>query len=207
MLRREFADMPTHELAAKLGRTRSATDQAANKLGLHKSPEQRARSQAKTNAVLVEAGKPYRRAAGDAPWNKGAKYQPGGRAPLTQFRRGNKPQTWLPIGTERRDGDGVLMRKVSDTGNRRADWRPVHALEWEAANGPVPAGHFVLTTGELVTRAELMRRNTYHRYPKEIAQAIQLRGAVNRQINRRLRAEQDSGPSQSPVRDARGAEG
>jgi hypothetical protein len=202
MLRREFADMPTHDLAAKLGRTRSAVDQAANKMGLRKSAEQRARSQAKTNAVLVEAGKPYRRAAGAAPWNKGAQYQPRGRAPLTQFKRGHKPQTWLPVGTERRDKDGVLTRKVSDTGDRRADWRPVHTLEWEAANGPVPPGHFVLTTGELVTRAELMRRNTYHRYPKEIALAIQLRGAVNRQINRRLRAEQDSGSSQSPVRDA-----
>jgi hypothetical protein len=38
-----------------------------------------------------------------------------------------------------------------------------------------------------------MARNTLHRYPKPIAQAIQLRGALNRQINKRVRAhaEQD----------------
>lgn len=45
---------------------------------------------------------------------------------------------------------------------------------------------------ELITRQELMKRNTLHRYPKPIAQLIQLRGALNRQINKRdRRAEQD----------------
>jgi len=33
-----------------------------------------------------------------------------------------------------------------------------------------------------------MRRNSYHtRYPKEVAQLIQLKGALNRKINRRSR--------------------
>lgn len=37
---------------------------------------------------------------------------------------------------------------------------------------------------ELVDRAALMKRNTYHNYGPEIAKAIQLRGALQRQINR-----------------------
>lgn len=183
MLLARFADMPTHELAALLGRSRSAVDQAANKHGLRKSPEQRARSQAKTNAVLEEAGKAYRRRAGEAPWNKGRHYQP--RNVGTRFEPGHRPQTWLPVGTERIDKDGVLKRKVSDTRDRRADWKPVHVIEWEAINGPVPAGKVVLTTGELVTRAELMRRNSVHNLPKGVALAVQLVGALNRQIRKR----------------------
>jgi hypothetical protein len=34
-----------------------------------------------------------------------------------------------------------------------------------------------------MSRAESMRRNSYHNYPKELAQLIQLRGALNRKIN------------------------
>jgi len=101
--------------------------------------------------------------------------------------------------------DGYLERKVTDdpsfVPNRR--WVSVHRLVWEAAHGPVPQGHAVvflpgrrtadlasitLDGLELVSRAELMRRNSYHtRYPKEVAQLIQLKGALNRKINRRSR--------------------
>ncbi|CAB3960116.1 hypothetical protein LMG7053_06166 [Achromobacter ruhlandii] len=35
---------------------------------------------------------------------------------------------------------------------------------------------------ECISFAENMRRNTLHRYPKEIAHAIQMRGALNRRI-------------------------
>ena len=39
---------------------------------------------------------------------------------------------------------------------------------------------------ELVSRAELMRRNSRHaRYPPEVNQLIQLKGALNRKINAR----------------------
>ena len=38
---------------------------------------------------------------------------------------------------------------------------------------------------ECITRAENMRRNTYHRYGPEVAKLVQLRGAINRQIRKR----------------------
>jgi hypothetical protein len=65
---------------------------------------------------------------------------------------------------------------------------------WEAANGPLPAGHAIafkngdktdirLENLECIARRELMARNTVHNLPKPLAQAIQLLGALNRQIN------------------------
>ena len=44
---------------------------------------------------------------------------------------------------------------------------------------------------ELVTRAELMARNTVQNLPKPLAQLVQLRGALKRQITRRARATEE----------------
>ena len=82
----------------------------------------------------------------------------------------------------------------------------MHLIVWEAANGPLPEGHAVaFVNGDksdirfenlvLVSRADLMRRNTLHRLPKELAHAYQLIGAVNRKINRRTREEQNRRPA------------
>lgn len=75
-------------------------------------------------------------------------------------------------------------------------WKAVHRLLWVERHGPVPAGHVVvfrngdktdlrLENLECVSRREQMARNTVHNYPKEIAQLMQLRGALNRKINNR----------------------
>lgn len=145
-------------------------------------------------------GVEFRFKPGHETWNKGLKAVNGFSA--TRFAPGSKPQTWQPIGSQRVNKDGCLVEKVSDTRNKLADWQPVHRLVWIAAHGPVPAGHFVVfrpgmkTTNkeditldrlDCVDRAENMRRNTVHRLPKEIAEAIQLIGALNRQINKRTK--------------------
>ena len=91
---------------------------------------------------------------------------------------------------------------MSDTGYSPRDYVAVHKLVWEAAHGPVPQGHIVvfrdsnrrnfdLANLECISQAENMRRSSLHRYPPEIVQAMQLRGALNRNINdRRKRDEQ-----------------
>ena len=76
-------------------------------------------------------------------------------------------------------------------------WVALHRIVWERENGQVPPGHIVvfrqglLTTDpdlitvdrlECITRSENMQRNTYHRYGKEVAQLIQLRGVITRKI-------------------------
>jgi hypothetical protein len=121
----------------------------------------------------------------------------------TQFkldnRSGNALKLYQPVGTERLTKDGYLERKVNDDFPVQRRWRAVHILVWEETNGPRQRGfvvafrdgnkrHIELANLELVSRAELMRRNSYHNYPKPIEQAIQLRGALNRAINARSKA-------------------
>lgn len=196
-LRREYPDRQTRPIARELSRSESSVYQRAVKLGLRKSASYLASPEAhRLNGVI---GGAHRFAKGHATWNKGASWTAGGKSAETRFRKGSRPQTWRPIGSERVDADGILWRKVSDTGDKKADWKAAHVLAWESVNGPLPVGKVVifadgnrrnLDPGNLLalTRPELMHRNSCHtRYPKEICQLIQLRGAVNRQIRKRER--------------------
>ncbi len=71
----------------------------------------------------------------------------GGRHPnarRTQFKKGNRTGkaslNYQPIGTERITEDGYRERKIHDGLPMQSRWQFVHRLEWEAANGPIPAG-------------------------------------------------------------------
>lgn len=197
-LRRQYPHRQTKLIAADLGRSVLATYQRAQIMGLHKSAAFLASPAAgRLNGVR---GTAHRFTTGHQTWNKGLQgLDIGGKA--TRFKPGNRPHTWRPIGSERVTDDGIRQRKVSDTGYPPRDWKAIHVLMWEAENGPVPRGHIVvfkdhnrenleIENFELVTRQELMRRNSYHtRYPKEIGLVIQLKGALQRQINKRERSE------------------
>jgi hypothetical protein len=80
---------------------------------------------------------------------------------------------------------------------------------WQKERGPVPKGfavsfrdgdksHLALDNFELISRCELMRRNTIHRFPPELSDAIRLNGALKRRM-RKLHEEQAVGPSQPSV--------
>lgn len=56
-------------------------------------------------------------------------------------RRGVATKLYQPIGTERISKDGYRERKVNDDLPLNRRWRAVHLIEWEAINGPLPAGH------------------------------------------------------------------
>lgn len=188
MIREFYPIMPKAALAFVMRRTPIALRNMARKLGVRSLPETIAR---------------YARfQKGHASWNKGMKgWESGGRSAETRFKPGRLPHTWKPIGTYRVNADGYLDRKVSDTGYPPRDWIAVHRLVWAEANGPIPPGHFVTfkpgrrTTEperitpdalELVTRQELMRRNSVHtRMPPELARLVQLRGALIRKIRNR----------------------
>lgn len=75
---------------------------------------------------------------GHIPPNKGKKgMRVHPNAEATQFARGHAPANKKPIGSETVKGDGYLWRKIGD-GSR--EWKQVHILIWEEANGPVPEG-------------------------------------------------------------------
>lgn len=194
VLRDLYADTPTVELAARLGRTVHQVYRRAFLLGLRKSAAYLAGPHSCRLRRGDNPGVAFCFPKGHRPFNKEMKgWQAGGRAAETMFKPGDRPHTWLPIGTERVSKDGYLQRKVSDTGHPPRDWRGVHVLAWEEANGPVPAGGVVVFRSadrrdfrpenlELVDRVELMRRNTIHRYPAELKQAIRLVGKLRKAI-------------------------
>ena len=130
---------------------------------------------------------------GHTTWNKDMKgLMVGGEA--TQFKPGQMPHNHLPVGTVVRDTEGYMKIKVAEP----KQWEYLHTKTWREAHGPIPKGRALvfkdsnrencaLDNLELITRAELMRRNSYHNYGKEIAQLVQLKGAITRQINKRER--------------------
>ena len=144
--------------------------------------------------------------AGQKSWNSGKKgWTAGGRSAETRFQKGQMlgaaQHNYRPIGSLRISKDGYPARKVSDdpTIYPARRWVAVHRLVWEKENGPVPDGHVVVfkpgmaTTDpeqitldkvDCITRAENMRRNSPRTRDPEMAGLYQLKGAINRQLNR-----------------------
>lgn len=188
-LRELYQQFSNRAIGTALGRSESSIQNRAGKRGLSKPDGYK-------NQGCFEKG--------NVPWNLGTHYNAGGRCAETQFkpnhRSGRALALYQPIGTERVSKDGYLQRKINDDMPLQGRWRGVHILQWEAINGPLPKGHaLVFIDGdkkncnpnnlELVTRAELMRRNSVHQYGKEIAAIIQLKGAITRQLNRKAKDE------------------
>src|ERR1700743_1887372 len=90
---------------------------------------------------LLQRDRPIRRAVAAQPERSNG--MSGTHANSTSFKPGYRSKSWVPIGTERVTSMGYLQRKVTDTGRAADDWVAVHVLNWEAENGPIPAGHLL----------------------------------------------------------------
>jgi hypothetical protein len=205
MLRARYPHQRTADIAAALGVSKAKVYYKADALGLRKSTAFLASQMSgRTDGTR---GEKTRFASGKRPWNAGKKIGTHGRSAETQFKPGQltgKARMLLKqIGSERISKDGYLERKINDDQPIYKRWRAVHRIVWERANGPIPRGHaIVFRPGcrsinaaaitvdklELVTRRELMRRNSIHNYPEPIVQVMQARGALVRAINRRSKA-------------------
>lgn len=205
LLRRHFADSLTGDLAQALGRPYSAVAQKAASLGLAKSDAFLNGPHGHRLNGVVGASERFK--PKHTPWNKGTHFVAGGRSAETRFKPGRQAceaRNYAAIGSLRISKDGYLERKVTDDPTlvpaRR--WVAVHRLVWMATHGEIPPGYAVCfkpgrrTTDpeaiapdalELVSRRELMLRNTVHRYGAEVAQLCQLRGAINRQIHKQAK--------------------
>ena len=214
LLRELYPEQRGQDVAAALGRSLPSMFERARKLGIGKSEtfwsSDRSGRVQRGHQDPRMVGTQFQK--GDLPWNTGTKgvagQHPNSRS--HQFRPGSRngraAERYQPIGAER-IFSGYLQRKVNDDLPLQARWQFVHRMIWEAAHGPIPPGHLVvfkpgthtteaaqihLENLELVSRAENMRRNTYHnKYPKEIGLLIQLRGALNRKINRKEKAREE----------------
>ena len=223
-LRRRYASEPTADIARDLpGRSVNALYDMANKLGLAKNGELLAQTARQRNAAPGHGSKQHLFQPGHATWNKGLRGSTGlhPNTARNHFSKGQLSgrarQLVQPIGAYA-VFDGVLVRKIGTaTGPTHLRWKAVHTLLWVAAHGAVPAGHVVvfkpgrktiepdkitLDALDCISRAENMRRNSLHtRMPPELARLVQLRGALQRQINRRNRGTEESKdePTRTPA--------
>ena len=121
----------------------------------------------------------------------------------TRFKKGNVPQNAfdrdgvVTVRTDHKDRNGKQYQWIRLALGR---WKQLHVHVWSEKNGAVPKGHVVafkdgntLNAGienlELITRAENMARNSYiTNYPKDVQDLIRLKGAINRQINKKRKS-------------------
>lgn len=204
-IRELFANLRSAKVAKMLGRSKTAVDGRAHKLGVFKSPEYIAAQCRLQKGTHI--GKNYQYKPGSVPFNKGLR-RPGsstGRMPETQFQKGSRPGNTMPVGTIRPNSDGYLRIKVSDApepaggkGGSTKNWEFVHKRVWEAAHGPIPAGHRLwwkngdrndcsLENLELLSPVEHMAKTTIHNSPPEIKETVFLIGRVKRAIKRRVK--------------------
>jgi hypothetical protein len=185
----------------------------ATTLGLKKSPEHLSSLPHKSG--MVKAGKAFRYPKGHVPANKGLR-RPGyavGRMRETQFKKGgwpfNRDPEFYVLGALRVNTNGYIDMRVSFRKGAHG-WRSLARILWEDAHGPVPAGFALrfkngdkldveLANLTLISRADLMRRNTIHDMPAPLKGVITVLG----QLKRRIREKQDGRLAQSPVRHAR----
>lgn len=94
------------------------------------------------NRKGIVTGLDYRFKKGHVPPNKGRRIAPEvyEKCASTMFKKGNRPASYKPVGSERVDKDGYMMIKVADPNK----WKPKHVWIWEQANGPVPKGHRIM---------------------------------------------------------------
>lgn len=205
-LRRLYPHYPTALIATEFGRVVGGVYQRAAKLGLSKSAEYVEQEKARAAKRLERDGAPHRFVPGQRAHNKGRRMSAATRAKVarTMFKPGrpaSEARNYLPIGTERVTSEGYVERKLTDdpalVPARR--WRCVHVLLWEKHNGPVPDGHAVIFRNgnkrdirldnlALVSRAELMARNSVHNYPEPIKRAMRAKARLTRVINERTQA-------------------
>lgn len=191
-----YADHGTDQVARQLGRTTYAVYRVAQRMGLKKSAAYLATEASGRMRPGDTRGAASRFTKGQASHNKGRKLSPEQYARMapTMFRKGHMPHTTKVDGhiSLRRDAHGREYLWVR-TGLGR--WKHLHRHLWEAAHGPVPAGHVVtfkdgdrancvLANLEMVTSAERMRRTTIMNLPKDLRHAIWALGRLRKTLEK-----------------------
>jgi hypothetical protein len=209
MLLKLFPHMSSFNVAKRIKRTVSSVNRMAYKLGVHKTQKYLASPDACRLRRGGYVGKAHRFLSGHVPANKGLR-RPGyslthGRMAQTTFKKGQRPHTWLPVGTVKPNANGYLRRKITDfpnngRGANDKNWEFVHRRVWEDAHGPIPKGHRIwwkdknhencaLENLELLSDEEHMARTTIHRLPTELRNTIMLAGRLKRIIREKKQRE------------------
>lgn len=92
----------------------------------------------KNNHINTGMGRVWQK--GHPAWNKGIHMETKGRMAETQFKAGNLPHNYKPIGTERISKDGYIEVKVADP----RTWEQKHRIIWREHHGDIPDGYIVM---------------------------------------------------------------
>jgi hypothetical protein len=185
-----YTNHSAHEIADLLGLSYNQVYTFAQKQGLSKSLEwirERARLR---SAQPDHGGRRFQFSKGHSTWNKGKKgLSFGGQA--TQFKKGNLPHNHKPVGHVRKNIDGYFEIKVAEPNV----FSFLHRVIWEQSNGPIPRNmvlvfkdrdrtNCILENLELISRADLARRNSMHdKFTPEVRALIHQIGGLRRRIN------------------------
>lgn len=217
LLRRAYADTPTAELAARLGLTVNQVYDKARLLGIKKSAAYKKTGHAGCFLPGEQRGRATEFKPGQAPHNKGKKFNAGGRSAEHRFKAGHRPANTAPVGTVVTDSYGYLKQKIAKNRGRHG-WQFVHRLVWEAAHGPLPADHIIvfkdgnkrnvaLANLACISRTENMARNSIQRYPDELKKTIRIVAKLNKTIEDSNHEKQDRRSQKSSIRHSRGFAG
>jgi hypothetical protein len=196
-LKDNFANSYTQTIADKMNRSYLSVATQANLMRLHKSEAFKAIENENRNQKLKDLGAQFRFKKGAIPPNKGKKmsaevYE---KSKHKFFKPGRNPHNALQIGAEvirhdKRINISYILIKLE--GERKLKYKHVHI--WEAVNKTkLPKGfNIVFKDGntlnceidnlECISNAELMQRNTIHRFPEELKSTIRLVNKLKRKI-------------------------
>lgn len=207
-LRALYPDLKADTVAREIGRSVGSVHRKAALLGIGKSEAFKASfasgriQAANTDPRMVAT----RFKPGHKTWNTGVKGSTGlhDNCRATQFKPGQKPHTWVPVGSHRiNTSKGIprLEQKTNDKpGPNHVRWIPVTRIVWEQHHGPVPPKHIVvfadskkattvleeITVDKLIciSRAQNAMRNSLYSKDHDLGRLAQLKGAITRQVNR-----------------------
>ena len=197
LMREHYPNSTMKQMVELLGRSACSIYNRSETLNVRKSQEYLDSPNACRLRRGDNVGAEFRFNKGNVPFNKGMKGWSAKGTEATRFKKGTRPPNYRPVGTIR-VVDGYQEIKIAE-GMRQ--WRQLHRVIWERLNGIIPKGYnLIFIDGNkenisianlsLMSKADNMRRNTVHNYPKDIVHLVQLKAALNRQINKRTNYEQ-----------------
>lgn len=190
ILRNNYLTVPKSKLAEMIGFSETLVVCRLRQLGLVIPDD-----------ILEERKQNSRIQLGSVPPNKGRKgtdyLSPEAIAGMskTQFKKGSVPPNHKPVGYERITKNGYIEVK---TGEGMFKFKLKHRLIWEQHNGPIPKGTNIqfndrnplncdISNLYAIVRGAQMKQNSFHNWPKDLATTVQLRGVLNRKINKKLK--------------------
>jgi hypothetical protein len=191
-LKARYPDSLSKDIAEALKRPLCSVYGKAYMLGLSKSES--FISSDKSQRLTGCSGIKTRFVKGQKPWNKGIKMPICDEAARYQYPKGHLPHNTKEDGciSERRDINGNVYKWIRVGLSK---WVMLHVKNWVDANGPVPAGYVVvfknakipdrenITNLELITRQELMSRNTLRQWPEDLQKTIKALNKLKKSIN------------------------